>query len=92
MNFFSKLILYVTHDALTAGIWQFGRIKNTEKFSNNEDGVTRFKEFVKDFDDVNTYLLVDVVEEDYRQEILSEGQEKVFQANSQFLKLPKIQK
>lgn len=70
MNFFSKLILYVTHDALTAGIWQFGRIKSTEKFSNNEDGAIRFKEFLQDLDDVNTYLLVDVIEEDYRQEIL----------------------
>lgn len=70
MNFFSKLILYSTHDYLIAGVCRFGRIRRVEKFSSNEAGVVRFEAFIKQFPNTHSYLLVDVVEEDYRQEIL----------------------
>lgn len=70
MRFFSKLILCATPNHLLAGIWCFGRFQRLETFSDSEEGKALFKNFLSQFSNINTYLLVDVVEEDYRQEIL----------------------
>lgn len=55
---------------MIAVVCRFGRIRRVEEFSSNEAGIVRFEAFIKQFPNTNAYLLVDVVEEDYRQEIL----------------------
>lgn len=69
MNFYPKLILYVSNSGLTAAVFRFGRLKAFDKFQHNEEGYASFGNFLKQYKNITTYFLVDIVEEDYRQEI-----------------------
>ena len=70
MNLYPKLILYVSNSGLTVAVFRFGRLKAFDKFPDNEEGYASFRNFLTQYKNISTYFLVDIVEEDYRQEIL----------------------
>ena len=66
----NKLILCATAHSLLVGIWHSGKLQSSQVFANDEDGHSRFIEFLKLHPDAPVYLIVDAVEEDYRLESL----------------------
>lgn len=67
---FSKIILCVTNDKLTAGVWRLGKMLSYQVYENNEQGHQDFKLFLEKNPNVAIYMLVDALEEDYRLETL----------------------
>lgn len=54
---------------LTAAVFRSGILKTFEKFPGNEEGYTSFGNFLGQYKNITTYFLIDIVEEDYRQQI-----------------------
>ena len=67
---FSKIVLCVTNNRLLAGKWQFGKLLSHQVFRNDPQGHEDFGRYLQKHEGTKVYLLVDVVEEDYRLETL----------------------
>lgn len=65
-----KIVLCATSYQLTAGIWQLGKLKSLHVFPNTAQGHEEFSQLLSLHAHTKVYLLVDAVEEDYRQEHL----------------------
>lgn len=67
---FSKIILCATNNRLLAGKWRFGKLLSYQVFRNDPQGHEDFGRYLQNYAQTKVYLLVDVVEEDYRLETL----------------------
>lgn len=65
-----KLILCATNSSLTAGLWYGSKLQNYAVFGNASQDYTAFSEYLAKHPEINIYLIVDAVEEDYRVESL----------------------
>jgi len=65
-----KLILCATNTSLTAGLWYGTKLQNYVVFSNLDTDYSAFGEFLAQYSDINIYLIVDAIEEDYKLESL----------------------
>ena len=63
---FKKHLLYLTNEHLQSTIWHGGQARATVCFAANEAGVAEFIEHLKRWAKLRTYLLVDLIEEDFR--------------------------
>lgn len=65
-----KLLISVSADQATAGISRNGKLGPCEVFRNDEEGLASFDRFLAGLRRMPAHLLLDVVEEDYRFEML----------------------
>jgi hypothetical protein len=65
-----KILICVSARQLTAAHWLGHRLTDCRKFSNDDDGIAAFEEFLTPFGGTPAYFIVDAVEEDYRLETL----------------------
>jgi hypothetical protein len=65
-----KLILCVTNTSLTAGLWHGTKLQSYIVFKNQDEDHTAFSQFLTQHGNINIYLIVDAIEEDYRLESL----------------------
>lgn len=70
MALFKKIILSATNTQLSAGVWQWGKLRQFQTFQHDEQGRSAFTEFLRQHSHTKIYLLADSVEEDYRLESL----------------------
>ena len=63
-----KLILCANNNSLTAGIWYGTKLQSYQVFSNADQDYTAFSEYLAQQPNINVYLIVDAVEEDYKLE------------------------
>lgn len=63
-----KLILCANNNSLTAGIWHGTKLQSYAVFNNIDQDYTAFSEYLSKLPDINIYLIVDAVEEDYKLE------------------------
>lgn len=70
LNSAKKLILCANNHSLTAGIWHGTKLQNYAVFNNHDQDYTAFSEYLTQQPNINIYLIVDAVEEDYRLESL----------------------
>jgi hypothetical protein len=67
---FRRQLLYLTNDQLTAYRWEKGRLSAGLGFSNDESGREDFSLFLAGSQNIPTYLLADLVEEDFQRDTL----------------------
>lgn len=63
---FKKHLLYLTDEHLQATIWHGGQARATASFVVSEAGLAEFSEYLKRWAKLRTYLIVDLIEEDFR--------------------------
>jgi hypothetical protein len=63
----ARTLLFLSADSFHASIWHDGRLGTSQYFSNDANGRAYFSAFLKQHRDP-AYLLVDVIEEDFRLE------------------------
>lgn len=64
-----KILFFLSSDNFHANIWKNGALGEPYYFSNSAEGLQRFSEFLQEYRNP-AYLLVDLIEEDFRQEIV----------------------
>ncbi len=69
-NHRQKLILCVTNQSLTAGLWQGAHLQSYKTFGNTDEDHTIFSQYLAQYPGMAIYLIADVVEEDYKLEAL----------------------
>ncbi len=62
----AKHFLYLTNDKLVALIWKNGAIVERDVFSSTELGLPAFREYIARHRTVSTYVVTDLIEEDFR--------------------------
>ena len=67
MSLSSKTLLFLSADHFQACAWSSGKLSDAEYFTNDSDGREKFSHYLKRHRHP-TYLLLDVIEEDFRQE------------------------
>ncbi len=67
MSLSSKTLLFLSADHFQACMWDRGNLSTAQYFNNDSDGREKFSDYLKQHRNP-TYLLVDVIEEDFRQE------------------------
>ena len=65
----ARTLLFLSADSFNASIWHGGKLGASQYFSNDANGRENFSAFLKQHRDP-AYLLVDVIEEDFRLEIV----------------------
>jgi hypothetical protein len=65
-----KIILCVTNQSLTAGLWHGTKLQSYKVFQNEDGDHTAFSQYLSKYPDINVYLIVDAIEEDYKLEAL----------------------
>jgi hypothetical protein len=65
-----KLILCITNQSLMAGLWHGSKLQSYQVFENHDDDYTAFSVYLSKHKDINVYLIVDAIEEDYKLEAL----------------------
>ncbi len=70
MGVFRKQLLYLTNDQLTAYQWEKGSHSIGHIFPNDEDGWEDFSLYLGGSHNTLTYLLADLVEEDFQRDTL----------------------
>ena len=65
----ARTLLFLSADSFHASIWQGGKLGAPQYFANNANGREDFSNFLKTHPDP-AYLLVDVIEEDFRLEVV----------------------
>lgn len=63
---FSKHLLYLTSDQLTAYLWQGGQLTGGTVFSNDRTGIDDFMDYVDSHRAVQVFVLADLIEEDFQ--------------------------
>ena len=64
----AKHLLYLNNNQLTASVWDKGIQSPVQTFSNYASGWSQFSEYLTGYLDLPTYLLTDLVEEDFQHE------------------------
>jgi hypothetical protein len=67
MSLYRKTLLFLSADHFQAFTWDSGNLSNAQYFNNDGVGREKFSDYMKQHSNP-TYLLVDVIEEDFRQE------------------------
>ena len=67
MSLSSKTLLFLSADHFQAYAWDGGNLSDAQYFNNDANGREQFSEYLK-LHRKPTYMLVDVIEEDFRQE------------------------
>lgn len=62
-----KILFFLSSDSFRAHVWKSGALTSAYNFSNNAEGKEQFADFLQTHHDP-AYLLVDLIEEDFRQE------------------------
>ncbi len=62
----AKHFLYLTNDKLVALIWKGGSIVERDVFGSTELGMPAFNEYIDKHQGVSTYVVTDLIEEDFR--------------------------
>ena len=62
-----KTLFFLSSDSFHAHVWKNGTLTKGYYFSNNAEGLERFADFLRLHQDP-AYILVDLIEEDFRQE------------------------
>jgi hypothetical protein len=62
-----KILFFLSSDSFHAHVWKNGSLEAPYYFSNSVEGLERFADFLRTHQDP-TYLLTDLIEEDFRQE------------------------
>lgn len=70
MAVFRRQLLYLTNDQLTAYQWEKGSHSTGRSFPNDETGWEAFSSHLAGSQDTPTYLLADLVEEDFQRDSL----------------------
>lgn len=70
MGVFRRQLLYLTNDQLTAYQWGKGGHSTGLDFPNDETGWEAFSRHLAGFQDTPTYLLADLIEEDFQRDSL----------------------
>ncbi len=65
-----KLILCITNQSLTAGLWHGSKLQSYQVFENHDEDYTAFSVYLSKHKDIDVYLMVDAIEEDYKLEAL----------------------
>lgn len=65
----ARTLLFLSADSFQASIWQSGKLGAARYFSNDANGRENFSAFLK-MHRYPAYMLVDVIEEDFRLEIV----------------------
>ena len=65
----ARILLFLSADSFQASIWQSGKLGAARYFSNDANGRENFSAFLK-MHRYPAYMLVDVIEEDFRLEIV----------------------
>jgi hypothetical protein len=65
-----KLICCATNQGLIAGLWHGTKLQTYAVFNNVDEDHTAFSQFLSQYVDINIYLIVDAIEEDYKVESL----------------------
>ncbi|MGQ0443386.1 MAG: hypothetical protein ACT4OH_08120 [Methylophilaceae bacterium] len=65
-----KIVLCVTNHSLTAGLWHGTKLHSYQRFKNQDQDHTAFSQYLAKHSNINIYLIVDAVEEDYKIESL----------------------
>jgi len=60
--------IYLSNDKLTVYHWKDGKLGSSYLFDDSEDGQRYFDRYLKETPKLTTYMLVDVVEEEFRQD------------------------
>ncbi len=66
----ARRAIYLSADKLAVYHWDNGKLGSSYLFDVNTDGQKYFEHYLKESRKVTTYLLVDVIEEEYRQETI----------------------
>jgi hypothetical protein len=61
-----KQFLYLSNDHLIAVVWARGGVVSEQSFAANEVGLSQFAEYLQSAQPLPTYLLTDLIEEDFR--------------------------
>lgn len=64
----SKHLLYLTNTQLSASVWDKGVLSTPQVFDNYASGWTKFAEYLSAFEEMPTFLLTDLIEEDFQLE------------------------
>lgn len=67
---FAKKILYLSDYRLAGWQWRGGKLSHTGDFNLDPDGLARFDDYLAKSPDTPIHILVDVVEEDFRNETI----------------------
>ena len=62
----TKHFLYLTNDKLVALVWKSGAIVERDVFGSTELGLPAFREYVAHHRHLTTYVVTDLIEEDFR--------------------------
>lgn len=65
-----KLILCMTNQTLTAGLWHGNKLQSYHVFNNHDEDHTAFSVYLSKYQNIDVYLIVDAIEEDYKLEAL----------------------
>ncbi len=65
-----KIILCVTNQSLMAGLWHGNKLQAYQVFKNQDEDHTAFSLYLSKHQDIDVYLIVDAIEEDYKLEAL----------------------
>lgn len=65
-----KIILCITSQSLTAGVWHGTKLQSYKVFKNEDEGHTAFSVYMAERQNIDVYLIADAVEEDYKLEAL----------------------
>lgn len=65
-----KHLLYLTNTALTARMWQSGRLSPAITFQNDADGWQGLAAHLSGFAQVPVFLLIDLIEEDFQRDTM----------------------
>lgn len=63
-----KRLLYLSENRLAAWCWRGGQLSHAGTFSADTEGLTKFSDYLKESPTAPIYMLVDVIEEDFRNE------------------------
>jgi len=62
----TRHILYLTNQQMTALVWKGHRAAEVKSFDTDEEGVVAFSQYLEQKAELGTYLLLDLIEEDFR--------------------------
>ena len=62
----TKHFLYLTNDKLVALVWRGGAIVERDVFGSTDAESKEFAEYISRHRDVPTYVIIDLIEEDFR--------------------------
>ena len=66
----SKIVICLSSNKATVGLWRLGSLSTCSNYPDNPSGLDDFRAFVSNQPNTPVYVIVDAVEEDFRQETM----------------------